>query len=163
MSIVGHIISRDGVEVDPSKVEAFRDWLVPKSVTEIRSFLGLAGYYQNFIQGFSPIAEPMTALTNKNSKFIWGSECQENFDRLKQELTTTPVVAMPSGQQEFVLYTDALKLGLDAVLMQHDRVIAYASRQLKAKIQRLKLAVYAKGNAPSLSTLIVQSTLRDRI
>ncbi|XP_073031312.1 uncharacterized protein [Primulina eburnea] len=118
-------------EVDPSKVEAVRDWPVPKSVTEIRSFLGLAGYYRNFIQGFSSIAVPMTALTKKNAKFVWEPECQESFDKLKQAFTTAPVLAMPSGQGEFVVYTDASKLGLGAVLMQQDRVIAYASRQLK--------------------------------
>ncbi|XP_073046005.1 uncharacterized protein [Primulina eburnea] len=89
------------------------------------------GYYRKFIQGFSSIAVPMTALTKKNAKFVWGPECQESFDRLKQALTTAPVLTMPSGQGEFVVYTDASKLGLGAVLMQQDRVIAYASRQLK--------------------------------
>ncbi|XP_073290228.1 uncharacterized protein [Primulina huaijiensis] len=121
----------DGIEVDPSKVEAVKDWPVPKSVTEIHSFLGLAGYYRKFIQGFSSIAVPMTALTKNNAKFIWGSEGQESFDILKLALTTAPVLAMPSGQGEFMVYTDASKLGLDAVLIQQDRVIAYASRQLK--------------------------------
>ncbi|XP_073024290.1 uncharacterized mitochondrial protein AtMg00860-like [Primulina eburnea] len=131
VAFLGHIVSQNGLEVDPSKVEAVRDWPVPKSVTEIRSFLGLAGYYRKFIQGFSSIAVPMTALTKKNAKFVWGPECQESFDRLKQALTTAPVLAMPSGQGEFVVYTNASKLGLGAVLMQQDRVIAYASRQLK--------------------------------
>ncbi|XP_073313538.1 uncharacterized protein [Primulina huaijiensis] len=130
----------------------------------------------------------MTALTKKNAKFVWGLECQESFDKLKQALTTAPVLAMPSGQGEFVLYTDASKLDLGVVLMQNDKVIAYASRQLKAnvvadvlsrknavitqlsvqrslqaEIQRFELAVYAKGDAPSLSTLTVQSSLKDRI
>ncbi|XP_073030709.1 uncharacterized protein [Primulina eburnea] len=85
----------DGIEVDPSKVEVVRDWPVPKSMTEIRSFLGLAGYYRKFIQNFFSIAVPMTTLTKKNAKFIWGSECQDGFDRLKRALTTTPVLAMP--------------------------------------------------------------------
>ncbi|XP_075479401.1 uncharacterized protein LOC142520284 [Primulina tabacum] len=108
----------DGIEVDPSKVESVRYWPVSKSVTEIRSFLGLAGYYRKFIEGFSSIAVSMTALTKKNAKFSWGPECQESFDRLKQALITAPVLAMPLGQGEFVVYTDASKLGLGAVLMQ---------------------------------------------
>ncbi|XP_073035230.1 uncharacterized protein [Primulina eburnea] len=90
-------------------------------------------YYRKFIKGFSSIAVPMTALTKKNAKFVWGPECQESFDRLKQALTTAPVLAMPSGQGEFVVYTDASKL------------------------------VYARGEAPNLATLTVQPTLRDRI
>ncbi|XP_073061779.1 uncharacterized mitochondrial protein AtMg00860-like [Primulina eburnea] len=75
VAFLGHIISWDGVEVDPNKVETVRDWLVPKSVTEIRSFLGLTRYYRMFINGFSSMAVPMTALTKKNAKFIWGPKC----------------------------------------------------------------------------------------
>ncbi|XP_073056967.1 uncharacterized protein [Primulina eburnea] len=86
VAFVGHIISRDGVEVDPSKVEAVKEWPLSKSVTEIRSFLGLAGYYRKFIQEFSSIEVPLTALTKKNAKFILRSECQESFDKLKQAL-----------------------------------------------------------------------------
>ncbi|XP_073019281.1 uncharacterized mitochondrial protein AtMg00860-like [Primulina eburnea] len=128
VAFMGHILSQDGVEVDPSKVEALRDWPVPKSVTEIRSFMGLAGYYRKFIQGFSSIAVHMTALTKKNAQFIWGLECKESFDRLKQTLTKIPVLTMTSGYEEFLVYTDAEKLGLCVVLMHHDRVIAYTSR-----------------------------------
>ncbi|XP_073045953.1 uncharacterized mitochondrial protein AtMg00860-like [Primulina eburnea] len=95
VAFVCHIVSRDGIEVDPSKVESVRDWPVPKSVTKIRSFLGLDGYYKNFIQRFSFIAVPLIALTKKNVQFFWGSECQESFDRLKQASTTVPVLAMP--------------------------------------------------------------------
>ncbi|XP_075486330.1 uncharacterized protein LOC142525933 [Primulina tabacum] len=118
VAFFGHIVSQDGIEVDPSKVEVVRDWSVPKNVTEIRSFLGFAGYYMKFIQDFASIAVPITAFTKNNAKFIWGSQCKESFDRLKQALTTAPVLAMPSGQGEFVVFTDASKLGLDAVLMQ---------------------------------------------
>ncbi|XP_075483636.1 uncharacterized protein LOC142523790 [Primulina tabacum] len=131
VAFLGHIISRDGVEVDPSKVEAVRDLPVPKSVTEILSFLELAGYYRKFIQGFSSIAVPMTTLTKKNAKFNWGSDCQESSEKLKQALTSAPVLSMPSGQGQYVLYIDALQLGLGTVLMHHDKVMAYASRLLK--------------------------------
>ncbi|XP_075524508.1 putative mitochondrial protein AtMg00860 [Primulina tabacum] len=115
---LGHIISKDGVEVDPSKVKVVKEWLVPKSVTEIRSLFGLAGYYRKFIQGFSYIVIPLTALMKKNAKFIWGSNCQESFEKLKRALTSAPLLSMPSGQGEYVLYTDASKLGLDEVLMK---------------------------------------------
>ncbi|XP_075473305.1 putative mitochondrial protein AtMg00860 [Primulina tabacum] len=128
--VLRHIISRDGVEVDPSKIEAVRELSVPKSLTEICSFLGLAGYYRKFIQGFSNIAVPLTALTKKNARFIWRSNCQESFEKLKQVLTSASVLSMTSGQGEYVLYTDALRLGLGTVMMENDRVIAYASRQL---------------------------------
>ncbi|XP_075492398.1 uncharacterized protein LOC142530448 [Primulina tabacum] len=123
-------LNRDDIDVDPSKVETVRYLPVPKSVTEIRSFLGLTGYYRKLIQGFSSIVVPLTALTKKNAKFIWESEYQESFDKLKQALTTAPVLTMPSGQGEFVVYTDASKLGLGMVLMHQDRMIAYVSRKL---------------------------------
>ncbi|XP_073064007.1 uncharacterized mitochondrial protein AtMg00860-like [Primulina eburnea] len=87
VAFLGHIISRDGVEVDPNKVEAFKDWPVPKSVTKILNFLKLAGYYMKFIQNFYSMAVPMTALAKKNAKFIWEPECQESFEKLKQALT----------------------------------------------------------------------------
>ncbi|XP_075483650.1 putative mitochondrial protein AtMg00860 [Primulina tabacum] len=96
VAFLGNIVSQDGIDVDPSKIEAVRDWPVPKSMTEIRSFLELAGYYRKFIQGFTYIAVPMTGLTKKNAKFICGPECQESFDRLKLTLTTTLVLAMAS-------------------------------------------------------------------
>ncbi|XP_075479445.1 putative mitochondrial protein AtMg00860 [Primulina tabacum] len=103
VAFLGHIVSRDGIEVDPNKVEEVRNWPAAKSVTEICSFLGIVGYYRKFIQDFFSIAMPMTALTKNNTKFNWGSECQESFDRLKLALTTAPVLAMPSGQREFVV------------------------------------------------------------
>ncbi|XP_073119566.1 uncharacterized protein [Henckelia pumila] len=104
---LGHIISKSGVEVDPSKVQAVKEWSVPRNTSEIRSFLGLAGYYRKFIKGFSSIVVPLTALTKKNAKFIWKPECQESFDVLKKALTTAPVLAMPCGEGDFVVYTDA--------------------------------------------------------
>ncbi|XP_075521463.1 uncharacterized protein LOC142554682 [Primulina tabacum] len=97
VALLGHIVSPDGIEVDPRKVEALRDWSAPKSVTENRSFLGLAGYYKKFIQGFSSIAVPMTVLTKKNAKFIWGPKCKESFDRLKLALTTAPGTSYAIG------------------------------------------------------------------
>ncbi|XP_073036795.1 uncharacterized protein [Primulina eburnea] len=169
-----------------ARLRQLQSGLVPKS--EIRSFLVLAGYYRKFIQGLSSIAE--------------------SFKKLKKALTSAPVLSISSGQGEYVLYTDASKLGLGTVLMHNDRVITYVSRQLKvheknypthdldvavvvfalkdnvvadalskktvvsaqlsyqkqlqAEIQQSELAVYARGEAPNLCTMTVQSTLRDR-
>ncbi|XP_073033792.1 uncharacterized protein [Primulina eburnea] len=162
VAFLGNIISSNGVEVDPSKVEAVKEWSIPKSVTEIRIFLGLAGYYRKFIQGFPSIAVHLTSLTKKIAKFIWGSECQDSFVKLKQALISMPVLSTPSGQGEYVLYTDASKL--DA-LSSKATVITQLSlqRPLQSKIQRFEFTVYAKVEAPNLSTLSVQLALRDRI
>ena len=130
---LGHVISAEGVFVDPQKVEAVLKWERPTSVTEIRSFLGLAGYYRRFIEGFSLIATPLTQLTRKDKKWVWSEECEASFQELKRRLTTAPVLTLPSGTEGFVVYSDASGKGLGCVLMQHGKVIAYASRQLKTR------------------------------
>ncbi|GJV44946.1 reverse transcriptase domain-containing protein [Tanacetum coccineum] len=106
-------------------------WASPKSQTEIRQFLGLAGYYRRFIEGFSKIAKPMTKLTQKKVKFEWGDKQEAAFQLLKQKLCSAPILALPEGSEDFIAYCDASKKGLGAVLMQREKVIAYASRQLK--------------------------------
>ncbi|XP_073133323.1 uncharacterized protein [Henckelia pumila] len=131
VAFLGHIVSKEGIAVDPSKVEAVQNWGIPKNASEIRSFLALAGYYRKFIKGFSSIAVPLTSLTKKNAKYVWSQECQRSFDQLKEALTSAPVLAVPMDLEEFVVYTDAFKMGLGAVLMHNGKVIAYASRQLK--------------------------------
>ncbi|KAI3792869.1 hypothetical protein L2E82_06760 [Cichorium intybus] len=131
VQFLGHVICKDGVKVDPSKVEAVMNWEIPKSPTEIRSFLGLAGYYRRFIQDFSKIASPLTALTRKNTKFIWAEQHTKAFETLRQKLCEAPVLTLPEGSKDFVVYSDACKSGLGCVLMQRGKVIAYASRQLK--------------------------------
>jgi len=128
---LGHVISENGISVDPKKIEAVLRWERPTNVTEIRSFLGLAGYYRRFIEGFSTIASPMTRLTRKEVKFEWSKECETSFQELKSRLTSTPVLALPKEQEGFAVYSDAFNKGLGCVLIQHGRVIAYASRQLK--------------------------------
>ena len=131
VAFLGHVVSAEGISIDPQKIEAIVDWKPPTNVTEVRSFLGLASYYRKFVEGFSKIATPLTKLTRKEEKFIWSETCQNGFDELKQRLTTAPVLTLPSGSEGFTVYCDASKQGLGCVLMQHDRVIAYASRQLK--------------------------------
>ena len=128
---LGHIIFKDGVAIDPSKVAAVMDWDQPNTVTEVRSFLGLAGYYRRFIKEFSIIAIPLTSLTKKDKKFIQDESCEMSFKKLKECLTTAPVLTLPEGVDGFVIYTDASNQGYGAVLMQNDKVVAYASRQLK--------------------------------
>ena len=131
VAFLGHVVSAEGISVDPQKIEAIVDWKPPTNVIEVRSFLGLAGYYRKFVEGFSKIATPLTKLTRKEEKFTWSEACQNSFDELKQRLTTAPVLTLPSGSEGFIVYCDASRQGLGCVLMQHDRVIAYASRQLK--------------------------------
>ena len=131
ISFLGHRISKNGIAVDPTKVEAVTLWKQPENPTEIRSFLGLAGYYRRFIKDFSKIAGPMTELTKKNHKFIWSPKCEASFQELKRRLTTAPVLALPEGVDGYVVYSDASKEGLGCVLMQKGKVVAYASRKLK--------------------------------
>ncbi|KAL5563785.1 hypothetical protein UlMin_033532 [Ulmus minor] len=128
---LGHVVSKDGVSVDPAKIEAVSKWPAPTNVTEIRSFLGLAGYYRRFVEGFSSLAAPLTALTKKGKKYEWTGKCEESFQELKRRLTSAPILTIPNGEEGFVIYSDASKIGLGAVLMQNGKVIAYASRQLK--------------------------------
>ena len=131
VSFLGHVISGNGIAVDPAKVEAVLEWESPKSVTEIRSFLGLAGYYRRFIEGFSKLALPLTQLTCKGKVFVWDARCEESFMELKKRLTTSPVLTLPNLEEPFVVYCDASKMGLGGVLMQDGKVVAYASRQLQ--------------------------------
>ncbi|GJW14067.1 putative reverse transcriptase domain-containing protein [Tanacetum coccineum] len=131
VQFLGHVIDSEGIHVDPAKIEAIKDWASPKTPTKIRQFLGLAGYYRRFIEGFSKIARPMTKLTQKSVKFEWGEKAEAAFQLLKQKLCSAPILALPEGSENFVVYCDASHKGLGAVLMQREKVIAYASRQLK--------------------------------
>nr|GFC50047.1 putative reverse transcriptase domain-containing protein [Tanacetum cinerariifolium] len=124
-------VNREGIHVDPSKVESVKNWKTPESPTKIRSFLGLAGYYRRFIENFSKIAEPLTQLTQKNKAYVWGDKQEEAFCILKEKLCNAPVLALPDGPNDFMVYCDALNQGFGCVLMQRGKVIAYASRQLK--------------------------------
>ena len=135
VGFLGHIISAEGISVDPQKVEAVMNWERPTSVTEIRSFLGLAGYYRRFVQDFSRIAAPLTKLTRKGVKYVWTDDCEASFQELKNRLISAPILTLPDDSGEFVIYSDASRQGLGCVLMQHGKVIAYASRQLKSHEQ----------------------------
>ena len=106
VSFLGHVVSIGGIAVDPSKVKDVLNWK-PPDVGEIHSFLGLAGYYRRFIEGFSKLAKPMTALLEKNAKFVWSEKCQANFEELKKRLTTAPVLVLPDLSKNFFIYCDA--------------------------------------------------------
>ena len=117
--------------MDPEKVEAVMSWEKLKSVFEIRSFLGLVGYYKRFIEDFSRLAAPMTRLTRKGVNFEWDDLCKRAFHELKRRLTSDPILIVPERGTMYTVYCDASKDGLGCVLMQSRRVVAYGSRQLK--------------------------------
>ncbi|WVZ52561.1 hypothetical protein U9M48_003609 [Paspalum notatum var. saurae] len=128
---LGHIVSKGGIMVDPSKISSVMDWKVPQVVKEVRGFLGLGGYYWRFIESFSKIVKPMTSLLEKGVPFIWTKERQAAFDELKKRLTTAPMLTLPDLTKSFTMYCDASKEELGCVLMQEGKVITYASRQLR--------------------------------
>ncbi|XP_027903645.1 uncharacterized protein LOC114163541 [Vigna unguiculata] len=118
VQFLGHMISAQGISVDPSKVEVMLKWERPKSVIEIKSYVGLAGYYKRFIEGFSKIVAPLTQLTRKDQPFAWTDWCEENFLELKQKLNSAPVLVIPDTGKPFEVYCDASHQGLGCVLMQ---------------------------------------------
>jgi ribonuclease HI len=128
---LGHIINQEGLVVDPKKVAAILDWKAPKDARGIKSFIGMASYYRRFIEGFSKIAKPMTALLAKKVEFKWTPACQKSFETLKEKLTKAPVLILPDVHKSFSVYCDTSYTGLGCVLMQEGRVVAYSSWQLK--------------------------------
>ncbi|GJY81284.1 putative reverse transcriptase domain-containing protein [Tanacetum coccineum] len=131
VQFLGHVINGNRIHVDPSKIEVVKNWKAPRTSTEVRSFLRLAGYYRRFIENFSKIAKSLTILTQKSKTFDWGEEQELAFQTLKDKLCNAPVLALPDRPEDFVIYCDASGIGLGCVLMQRGKVIAYASRQLK--------------------------------
>ncbi|XP_004242076.2 uncharacterized protein [Solanum lycopersicum] len=131
VAFLGHVVSKEGIRVDPTKIEAIRDWDRPTSVTEVRSFVGLASYYRHFVEGFSTIAAPLTQLSRQDIPFVWSEECEMSFLKLKGLLTSAPIFTLPIEGEGFMIYCDASGVGVGCVLMQQGRVIAYASRKLK--------------------------------
>nr|GEX62863.1 putative reverse transcriptase domain-containing protein [Tanacetum cinerariifolium] len=131
VQFLGYVVNQDGIHMELSKVELVKNWKTLESPTKIRSFLGLAGYYKRFIENFSKIAKPLTLLTQKNKTYVWGNKQEEAFRILKEKLCNAPVLVLPNGPNDFVVYCDASNQGFGCVLMQRGEVIAYASRQLK--------------------------------
>jgi len=125
---LGHVVSRVGISVDPPNVTAVVDWLRPTNISEVRSFLGMAGYYCRFVKDFSKIASPLTQLLRENHKFDWTSKCEASFQELKNTLVPGPVLTVPQGNEGFVVYNDASHQGLGCVSMKNGKVVVYASR-----------------------------------
>src|ERR1043165_9429447 len=134
VSFLGHQVSKDGITTDPTKIEMIKEWPVPKNLTDVRSFVGLASYYRRFILGFSEIAKPLYSLMNKDKAFTWDDQCQQSFEKMKVSLISAPILAMPLDAGEYILDTDASYRSIGAVLSQvqegQEWVIAYASRTL---------------------------------
>ena len=128
MSFLRHIVSEEGIRVDPKKIEVIIEWKPPRNVMEVRSFLGLAGYYRKFVKGFSMTVGPMTRLLQENVRFEWSEKCQGSFEKLKAFLTEALVLTQLTYGKEYVIFSDASLNGLGCVLMQEGKVVAYASR-----------------------------------
>lgn len=136
LPFLGHVISQNGISPDPSTIQKILDFSTPNNIRQLRSFLGLAGYYRKFVKGFSQIAAPLFKLLSHNVHYTWTVETEEAFQKLKEKLTTAPILVYPDFTKKFYLYTDASDAGLGAVLSQKDdqgreQVIAYASVSLK--------------------------------
>ncbi|GJX23224.1 putative reverse transcriptase domain-containing protein [Tanacetum coccineum] len=121
VQFLGHVIDRNGFHVDPAKIKAIKNWAEPTTPMEVRQFLRLASYYQRFIEDFSLISKPLTKLTQKDKKYEWGKEEEEAFQTLKQKLCSAPILALPEGTDDFVVYCDASLKGYGAVLMQREK------------------------------------------
>jgi hypothetical protein len=131
VAFLGHVISKGGISIDPSKVQDVLSWKAPTSVDDILSFLELAGYYRRFIKGFSKISKPTTELLEKDKKFEWTPACEASFQELKKRLMTALILVMSDMEKPFSIYCYVLDQGLGCVLMQDGCVVAYASRQLR--------------------------------
>jgi len=138
---LGHIVSKDGVAADPSKIQAMVEWPIPKTIKALRGFLGLTGYYRNFVRDYGTISAPLTALLKKEA-FRWTEAAEEAFARLKHAMTTTPVLALPDFTKLFVIESDASGVGIGAVLMQEGQPLAFTSKALSPL--HLSMSVYDK-------------------
>ena len=131
---LGHVLSEEGVATDPSKIKAVEEWVVPRNLRQVRSFIGLCSYYRRFIHDFAVVAQPLHFLTRKNVPFCWTDECQQAFEELKRRLVSSPILALPADEGQYILDTDASAYAIGAVLSQvqegQEKVISYASRLL---------------------------------
>ena len=139
---LGHFISREGVSTDPKKVEAVLNWPIPRTVKQLRGFLGLTGYYRRFVKDYGKLAQPLTRLCKTSGGLEWSEEADKAFNQLKWAMTKAPVLVIPDYNQEFVVETNASGNGIGAVLMQQGHPIAFISKALSPKHQ--SLSVYDK-------------------
>jgi hypothetical protein len=137
LSYLGHVISAQGVATDPTKVDIIKNWPTPSNVKDVRSFLGMAGYYRKFVKNFGTICKPLTNLLKKGSVFVWTQEQEQSFSALKTALVSAPVLALPDLHKPFVLETYASDKGIGVVLQQEGHSIAYVSKALGPRNQLL--------------------------
>ena len=130
VTFLGYVVTAQGIEVDPAKIEAISSWPLPKTVTQVRSFLGLAGFYMRFVKDFGSIAAPLNELTKKDVPFVWGDAQQDAFMLLKDKLTHAPLLQLPDFNKTFELECDASGIGLGGVLLQEGKPVAYFSEKL---------------------------------
>ncbi|XP_040935920.1 uncharacterized protein [Gossypium hirsutum] len=161
---LGHVVSADGIRVDPKKIEAVILWKVPKNVSEVRSFLGLAGYYRRFVNGFSKIALPMTKLLQKNIPFVWNEQCQKSFEALKRMLTEALMLTLPELERDFVVYSDASLSGLGYYHPGKANVVADAlSRKAAIELRAMFAQLSITEDGSLLTELRIKPVMFDRI
>jgi hypothetical protein len=139
---LGYVVTPQGIEVDETKVEAIKSWPVPQTITQVRSFLGLAGFYRRFVKDFSTVAAPLHELTKKGVAFHWGKVQAESFDMLKDKLTHAPLLQLPNLGKTFELECDASGVGIGGVLMQDGKLVAYFSDKFHGPV--LNYSTYDK-------------------
>nr|GEY19758.1 reverse transcriptase domain-containing protein [Tanacetum cinerariifolium] len=158
VQFLGHLIDSQGLHIDPAKVEAVKNWASPTTPTEIRQFLGVVGYYWRFIKDFSKIAKSLTELTQKNKKYIWGEDQETAFQLLKQKLCEALILALPEGNDDFIVYCDASHQVLEAVLMQGEKEIVVADAlSQKERIKPLRVRSLVMTIHPKLPSQILKS------
>ena len=151
VSFLGYVVTPQGIEVDQAKVEAIQGRPIPKTITQVRSFLGLAGFYRHFVKDFSTIAAPLNELTKKGVPFVWGKVQENSFNMLKDKLTHAPLLQLPDFNKTFELECDASGIGLGGVLLQEGKPVAYFSEKLSGPGVALHKIVTAIGGGVSVA------------
>ncbi|GJY61736.1 putative reverse transcriptase domain-containing protein, partial [Tanacetum coccineum] len=165
---LGHVVNDNDIYDDPSKIEVVKNWKAPKSPLEIRSFLGLTGYYRCFIINFSKIDKPLTSLTQKNKKYEWGAEQEETFQTLKDNLCNAPILTLPDGPDDFVVYYDASNQGFGCYLCKelfsdYDCEIRYHLGKANVVVNALSRKEMVKPRRVRAMSMTIQSAVKDKI
>ena len=134
VNFLGHVVSAKGVSTDPEKIKLIVEWPTPTNLKQLRGFLGLSGYYRKFVRGYSEISRPLNLLTKKDQPYVWTSEQEEAFQKLKSALASPLILSLPTDEDTFILDTDASQFSIGSVLSQvqegTEKVIAYGGRTL---------------------------------